>query len=206
MSFPTLAEHVVEILAQRARMTIDAPHHRAADTLFDAVIGRLRRTGTAGTFDLFAAEPDAPARRRPLVGVLNHQFRDDPQFRDLIAGMVRATNIAPPAGSEPVDEPSGFNRRRMAVIVVSVLAATGLIIGGRVAYLHLTEEPQPDGNTSCRDFFAMHPDKQRALLEHVYRQRNEPLREHDPYIVASVLYGCGQNPERTVIQVVNSSA
>ncbi|WP_157368284.1 hypothetical protein [Alloactinosynnema sp. L-07] len=201
MSFPTLAEHVVEVLAQLVARTITGQRQRAADTLYDAVIGRLRRTGTAGTFDLFAADPAAPARRRPLVDALNRQFKDDPGFRDLIAGMVRATDIGAP---EPVDVAARFPARKVAIAVVGTLAAVGLAIGGRAVYLNLTDVPLPDGTTSCRTFFAMSTADQRSLLERIYRARNEPLREQDPYIVSAVLYGCGQNPERTVDDVISS--
>ncbi|HVK20666.1 MAG TPA: hypothetical protein VM677_04845 [Actinokineospora sp.] len=203
MSFPTLAEHVVEVLAQLVARTIAGPRQRAADTLYDAVMGRLRRTGTAGTFDLFAADPAAPARRRPLVDVLNRQFKDDPAFRDLIAGMVRATDITTPADEEPV-QPPRFPARRIAVIAVGTLVAVGVAVGARAVYLNLTDKPLPDGTTSCRTFFAMPTVDQRSLIDRVYRARNEPQNEQDPYVVAKVLYGCGQNPERTVNDVLSS--
>ncbi|WP_436493538.1 hypothetical protein [Actinokineospora sp. HUAS TT18] len=198
MSFPTLAEHVVEVLAQLGAGTITGPRRRAADTLFDAVIGRLRRTGTASTFDLFAADPAAPARRRPLVEILNRQFKDDPAFRDLIAGMVRATDIAAPAPQEPAR--SVFPARKVAVAATGILVAAGIALGARALVLNLTEKPLPDG--TCRTFFAMTGEDQRSLLERVYHARNQPLMEGDPYIVSSVLYGCGQNPERTVNDVI----
>ncbi|MGQ0836981.1 hypothetical protein [Actinokineospora sp.] len=206
MSYPTLAEHVADILAKLITRTIDGPHARAADTLFDAIIGRLRRIRMAGVFDVFEADPLSPARRRGLVDLLNQQFLVDPRFRDAVAELVEATVPAPPRAlveRPPAAEPP---RRRVWLGVAAMVAALGLVIGGRAGYLALTEPPPLGGSTPCRTFWALGEPEQRAILERVYRARNQPVRAQEPYIVAAVLYGCGQNPDRTVDQVVDSSA
>jgi hypothetical protein len=200
MSISTLAEQAVDVLTQLATHPNDPTRHNSADTLSDTVVGRLRRTGYASAVDRFTANPTAPRLRAALIDALNGQFRDDPKFRDTISALLQTAKSTP-----PVSEPAASNIKRIAVIAAAVVAAAGLAVGTRAAYIVLTPEPTPDGNTPCRTFFAMPSTDQRALMERIYRERNQPLRERDPYIVASVLYGCGQTPDRSVIQIVDTA-
>ncbi|MDQ3577837.1 MAG: hypothetical protein M3443_09610, partial [Actinomycetota bacterium] len=102
MSFSTLAEHVVNVLARL--MTGRVHRSSTSDMLVDAVVSRLRRVGALGAFDTFARDALSPHRRGALLEVLNDQFRRDPLFRDTITSLVAAVE-SPMTPLEPTEPP-----------------------------------------------------------------------------------------------------
>ncbi|GLZ43696.1 hypothetical protein [Actinokineospora sp. NBRC 105648] len=200
MNQPILAEHVVDVLTRLVTRTVDGPHRRNADTLYDAVIGRLRRTRNAEAFDLFEADPHSAYRRQTLVDLLNHQFANDPVFRDTVAALVK------PAAGHREPNRNRPSPRKLALWAGGAVLLVGLAIGARALYVNLSAEPELDGTTQCRTFFALTEPEQRTLLVRAYHDRGQERRQDEPYIVASVLYACGQNPESTVNQIIENAA
>ncbi|RLK59653.1 hypothetical protein [Actinokineospora cianjurensis] len=204
MSQPILAEHVVDILAGLVTNRVDGASKRAADTLADAVVGRLRRIRRASAFDLFETDPHASAHRQTLVDLLNTEFATDAAFRDAVAGLATA------AGAPPVRVPEAKRdhrpQKRVLLGAGAAVAAIALALGGRALYLELTEAAEPDGTTPCRTFWALKEPEQRGLLVRAYEKHGEMRRTDDPYLVARVLYACGQNPENTVDQIITADA
>ncbi|MBM7771635.1 hypothetical protein JOD54_001839 [Actinokineospora baliensis] len=204
MSQPILAEHVADILARLVTHRVDGADRRAADTLLDAVVGRLRRIRRASAFEVFEADPNAPAHRRTLVDLLNHEFATDVGFRDAVASLAAAAGAPPvPEKVAPRDpRPS----KRVLIGAGAAVAAIALVLGGRALFLALAEEAELDGTTPCRTFWALQEPEQRDLLARAYEKRGETRRADEPYIVARTLYACGQNPESTVDDILSASA
>ncbi|SDD28694.1 hypothetical protein [Actinokineospora iranica] len=196
MSDPILAERVVDLLARRKAPAVDG-HRETHTALTDTVTRRLRLMRLAAALDAFDTEPDSGPRRRALVDLLDRQFAQDPAFHETVAEMVRT--VAPPdRGDERVAV------RRAAVGVAAALAAVVLVIGARAAYVAVADGAESGGSMPCHTFWSLPEAEQRALLAELYRSRNEPLRATEPYIVASVLYSCGQNPDSTVGEIVSA--
>ncbi len=200
MSKPTLAEQVVEILARRGADPPGGLGRWAADPLVDAVAGRLHQIRMARAFESFEADPRSEPNRRVLVELLGRQFEQDHGFRELVEGLVRARSGTPAAA-----EPSTWTGRRVATAVAVVAVVAGLGLGAWAVTRALDDEPQRDGSTPCRTFWALTADEQRELLAAIYRGKGEERRAEEPYLVSRVLYACGQNPERTVGQIVDAS-
>ncbi|GAA2969568.1 hypothetical protein [Actinokineospora diospyrosa] len=204
MSQPILAEHVVDILARLVTHRVDGADKRAADTLLDAVVGRLRRIRRAQAFDLFESDPSAPGHRRTLVDLLNHEFATDPGFRDAVAGLASAAGA--PAERGPAARKDPRPSKRVLLGAGAAVAAIALVLGGRALYLGVVEEAELDGTTPCRTFWALKEPEQRSLLARAYEKHGETRRADEPYIVARTLYACGQNPESTVDDIISATA
>lgn len=193
MARGNLPDHAVDLLAQVASRSVDPSAARTADDLFDLVVGRLRRVRRVAVFDVFEADPNSPMRRQALVDLIEEQFRLDPRFRDQVAEL-----LGPVAEEPPPPRPAG----RGVPLVAAVLAGAGLLVGAVALFLTSAGDPPPDGRTPCGQFWALPEPQQRDLLRRAFRSRGEPLRAEEPYAVAAVLYACGQDPERTVDQVI----
>ncbi|WP_026424743.1 hypothetical protein [Actinokineospora inagensis] len=203
MSQPILAEQVVDILAGLVTNRISGPRRRPADALFDAVVGRLRRIRRASAFDLFEADPHGPRQRRALVDLLAAEFADDPTFREGLAELVRSTGGSPDGTPAPPDPKP---QRRILFGAGAAVLVLVLAFGGRAIYLRMTEKPPLDGSTPCHTFWALTDTEQRDLMVRAYQNHGQHHRSDEPYIVASVLYACGQNPESTVDQIIDAAA
>ncbi|GAA3027121.1 hypothetical protein [Actinokineospora globicatena] len=204
MSQPLLAEHVVDILTRLVTHRVDGASRRAADTLSDAVIGRLRRIRRAAVFDLFEADPHAPGHRRTLVDLLNSEFAHDQGFREAVAGLAAAAGAPAPQEEAPKRDPRPS--KRVLLGAGAAVAAIALTLGGRALYLQISEAAELDGTTPCRTFWALKEPEQRGLLVRAYETHGQKRRTDDPYLVARVLYACGQNPENTVDQIITADS
>ncbi|PPK70485.1 hypothetical protein V5P93_000635 [Actinokineospora auranticolor] len=207
MNQPVLADQVVDILADLASNTLSGNQKRAADVLFDAVLGRLRRIRLAAAFDVFEADPTAPQPRSTLTTILNDQFARDPSFRDQVSNLAQAAGAAPQPPEEPL--PARYSPRvpkRVLMGAGAAVLALALVVGGRALFVELTEEPELDGTTPCRTFWTLKEPEQRGLLVRAYRGKGQERREDEPYIVASVLYACGQSPDSTVNDIIDAAA
>ena len=188
-----LTESVVDVLARLP--TIEGPDRRAADTLFDLVIGRLRHARATGTYDVFEADPQSPRRRAALAEVLDRQFSTDPAFRASVAALVPA--------AEPREPEKTPRRPTLRILVAGTVAAVVLGVGGATLATTVLSEDPHDGTTPCRTFFVLTEPEQRALLVEAHRSHGHPEEAQGMYAVASVLYNCGRRPDSTVGEIVD---
>ncbi|WP_018682604.1 hypothetical protein [Actinokineospora enzanensis] len=207
MSKPILAEHVADILTRLACNGLDETRKRAADTLQDAVVGRLRRIRRAAVFDLFEADPAAERHRLAFVTVLDEQLTRDPGYRAAISDLARAAGAPLIVAAFPDDDrPFPLPPKRILLGAGAAVLVLVLFFGGRALYTEMTDEPVRDGTTPCRTFWALKEPDQRSLLVRAYEERGQTRRSDDPYFVAAVLYACGQQPEDTVNQILDAAA
>ncbi|WP_156757590.1 hypothetical protein [Actinokineospora pegani] len=188
---PALADRVVDLLARLPRM--EGGDRRTADDVFAAVIARLAQSRRTATFDVFEADPTSPARRAALAQVLTTELETTPEFLATIQDLLPSRPHRP-------------DRRTPGLPVVAIGLAIGGLLAATAGLVTALATPPPlDGTAACRTFFGLEQDAQKAFLARVFQDRGEPARAKEPYIVASILYACGQRPESTVNQIIDAS-
>ncbi|WP_424184124.1 hypothetical protein ACOBQX_19600 [Actinokineospora sp. G85] len=188
---PALADRVVDLLARLPQL--EGANRRTADSVFAAVIAQLARSRRTATFDVFEADPTSPARRAALAQVLATELETAPEF------LATIQDLLPGRSRRPDRQTPGLPVVAIGLAIGGFLAATAGLVTA------LATPPALDGTAACRSFFALGQDEQQAFLTRVFQERGEPERAREPYIVASILYACGQNPERTITQVIDAS-